>query len=237
MSHELIPYAEVHDREERGSIGITAITRLKHADLWAAAKKFEHGRGKIKEGQYGGQAAMARKLKIPNYALGKWINLQGCPPKEPTGKWTAERLLRLETILLKLTGKSLDELFPDELRANIAFLRSPKQFERTAQIETRALARYAIATRDRMLESQNLEFDRPTEEDLQDSIQKALEKLSTYERRVLELRFGLNGHEPHTLEQCAPIIGVLRERIRQIESRALRRIDCRLLQKFVEECN
>ena len=224
MPHKLIPYDDVRTREERAAIGITAITRLKHADLWAAAKKFEHGPGEENTRQYGGQRAMARKLKIHPCTFGQWINLQDCPPKEPRGKWTVKRLLQLEIDLFELTGKSLDELFPDELRANVEFLRAPKQFERTAQIETRALSHYAIATRDRMLESQNLEFDRLTNEDLQNCLESELTTLSSRERQIIELRFGLNGNEPHTLEQCGELFRVTKDRIRQIEAKAIRKL-------------
>lgn len=45
--------------------------------------------------------------------------------------------------------------------------------------------------------------------------------LSERERRVLELRFGLNENESHTLEEASKKFGVTRERIRQIERDAL----------------
>jgi RNA polymerase primary sigma factor len=42
---------------------------------------------------------------------------------------------------------------------------------------------------------------------------------------VLEARFGLNDREPATLEQVGAEIGVTRERVRQIETRALRELE------------
>lgn len=50
------------------------------------------------------------------------------------------------------------------------------------------------------------------------------EGVSPYERRVLELRFGLNGTEEVSLQQAAELLGLSRERIRQIEARALRKL-------------
>mgnify|MGYP001070315357 CR=1 FL=1 len=52
-------------------------------------------------------------------------------------------------------------------------------------------------------------------------IQQALELLSDRERTIISLRFGLFDGEPQTLEDVGRIFGVTRERIRQIESRAL----------------
>ena len=48
--------------------------------------------------------------------------------------------------------------------------------------------------------------------------------LSHRERRVIELRFGLDGEEPKTLEEVGQRFGVTRERIRQIESKTLNKL-------------
>jgi RNA polymerase primary sigma factor len=53
---------------------------------------------------------------------------------------------------------------------------------------------------------------------------RLLAKLSARERRVLELRFGVGERKPHTLEEVGHVFGVTRERIRQIESKALSRL-------------
>jgi len=55
-------------------------------------------------------------------------------------------------------------------------------------------------------------------------LQVALEKLSDRMRHVLELRFGLAGETPKTLEEVGTELGVTRERVRQLESRALREL-------------
>jgi RNA polymerase primary sigma factor len=54
-----------------------------------------------------------------------------------------------------------------------------------------------------------------------DDIEQALAALPVRERRVIELRFGLHGAQPATLDEVGRIFGVTRERIRQIESRTL----------------
>jgi RNA polymerase primary sigma factor len=55
-------------------------------------------------------------------------------------------------------------------------------------------------------------------------LQTALEQLSERMRHVLELRFGLTGAVPKTLEEVGAELGVTRERVRQLESRALREL-------------
>jgi RNA polymerase primary sigma factor len=52
----------------------------------------------------------------------------------------------------------------------------------------------------------------------------ALSRLTPRMRRVLALRFGLDGENPQTLEQVGVGLGITRERVRQLESRALREL-------------
>ncbi len=53
---------------------------------------------------------------------------------------------------------------------------------------------------------------------------RALAMLAERERRVLELRFGLNGESPRTLDEVGRVFGVTRERVRQIENHALKKL-------------
>ena len=59
---------------------------------------------------------------------------------------------------------------------------------------------------------------------LQQDIDKVLANLSPKEATIIELRYGLHGNKPCTLEELGKIFGVTRERIRQIESAALRKM-------------
>jgi len=52
----------------------------------------------------------------------------------------------------------------------------------------------------------------------------ALEQLNPRMRRVLSLRFGLDGESPRTLEEVGTQLGITRERVRQLETRALREL-------------
>ncbi len=57
-----------------------------------------------------------------------------------------------------------------------------------------------------------------------EALREALENLGDRERRVLELRYGLDGRTPHTLEDVARTFSVTRERIRQIENQSLKKL-------------
>jgi RNA polymerase primary sigma factor len=58
-----------------------------------------------------------------------------------------------------------------------------------------------------------------------EDIDRALESLPDRERKVIELRFGLKGEQPRTLEEVGRAFGVTRERIRQIENNTLKKLE------------
>lgn len=62
------------------------------------------------------------------------------------------------------------------------------------------------------------------ESDLSTSLNSWLDELSEKQREVVARRFGLRGHEPSTLEEVGREIGLTRERVRQIQVEALRRL-------------
>lgn len=59
---------------------------------------------------------------------------------------------------------------------------------------------------------------------LKEQLNDVLKTLTPREAQVLRLRFGLEGGHPHTLEEVGEIFNVTRERIRQIEAKALRKL-------------
>lgn len=72
--------------------------------------------------------------------------------------------------------------------------------------------------------SQPSPVDQASRELLKESLEDVFATLSDREARVLKFRFGLNGNKPMTLEEVGREFGVTRERIRQIEAKALRKL-------------
>ena len=73
-------------------------------------------------------------------------------------------------------------------------------------------------------ESQLSPYDATSKQLLKENVEEVLGMLSERENKVLRLRFGLDGQRPLTLEEVGREFGVTRERIRQIEAKALRKL-------------
>jgi RNA polymerase primary sigma factor len=67
-------------------------------------------------------------------------------------------------------------------------------------------------------------YERAAEILTNEALREALENLNYRERRVLELRYGLGGEHPRTLDEIGRTFNVTRERIRQIENHALKKL-------------
>ena len=67
-------------------------------------------------------------------------------------------------------------------------------------------------------------YERAAEVLTKEALREALENLSYRERRVLELRYGLGGEHPRTLDEVGRTFNVTRERIRQIENQSLKKL-------------
>ena len=76
------------------------------------------------------------------------------------------------------------------------------------------------------IEDENIQgpVDATANQLLKEQLETILDSLSARERAVLEMRFGLKDGEAHTLEEVGRAFGVTRERVRQIESKALRKL-------------
>ncbi|MGH7481480.1 MAG: sigma-70 family RNA polymerase sigma factor, partial [Longimicrobiales bacterium] len=66
------------------------------------------------------------------------------------------------------------------------------------------------------------------------TIEEALATLKEREAKVLRLYFGLDGQEPMTLEEIGSLLGITRERVRQIKERALTRLRHASRARFLE---
>jgi RNA polymerase primary sigma factor len=68
-------------------------------------------------------------------------------------------------------------------------------------------------------------FEVASENLRRDNVRRALAALPTREREVIEMRFGLTGEQPRTLEEVGRAFNVTRERIRQIENHTLKKLE------------
>jgi RNA polymerase primary sigma factor len=72
------------------------------------------------------------------------------------------------------------------------------------------------------------------EKDLSDQTDSALSSLSLREQKVLRMRFGIGERQDYTLEEVGKVLGVTRERVRQIEAKAIRRLRHPTRAKFLK---
>ncbi len=73
-------------------------------------------------------------------------------------------------------------------------------------------------------ENEKSPTDNAIDNNLQENIKKSLSTLTPREETVIRLRYGIDDHKPKTLEEVGIIFNVTRERIRQIEAKALRKL-------------
>ena len=59
---------------------------------------------------------------------------------------------------------------------------------------------------------------------LQDTLEEVLRQLSEREMKIIQLRFGLDGEGPFTLEETGRMLGITRERVRQIQEKAMTKL-------------
>jgi len=80
-------------------------------------------------------------------------------------------------------------------------------------------------------------LERTVDRELREKIEDTLRVLNQREEEIIRLRFGIGRDMPYTLEEIGRVMGLSRERVRQIEATALRKIqatqECRDLREFL----
>ncbi|MEB2287326.1 MAG: sigma-70 family RNA polymerase sigma factor [Anaerolineae bacterium] len=187
--------------------------------LIRAARKFEYQRGHkfstyatwwIRQAVSRAVADQGRTIRVPVH-MGDQIN----------------RLRRISTQLTQELGRdpTSDELAdamdttPDKISTLIEISRRPISLE--TPIEEDADSEYGDFIEDK---NSPQPAEVVTQNLLREHLQQALARLPEREAHILELRYGLQDGETHTLEEVGRQIGVTRERVRQLEAQALNRL-------------
>ncbi|MGZ5792849.1 MAG: sigma-70 family RNA polymerase sigma factor [Croceibacterium sp.] len=155
-------------------------------------------------------ADKARTIRIPAHIVEKLNKIGRAERKLVTGlgrEPTTEEIA-------EVTG-----IEPDEVESVKRFAQVPISLEKPVGDEDQSEFGQFIA--DEHAESP---YERAVEIVTHEALRKALENLGYRERRVLELRYGLGGEHPRTLDEVGRKFNVTRERIRQIENHSLTKL-------------
>ncbi len=139
---------------------------------------------------------------------------------------TINRMARIERQLTQKLGRAPT---PEELAEELGL--KPEKVVELKRVSQEPVSLAAPVGEDATELGELIEDDRqrPLERELadqqrHDTLAGLVEALPYSERTILELRYGLAGNQPHTLEEVGRRFGVTRERVRQIETRTLRRL-------------
>ncbi|HEX7017671.1 MAG TPA: RNA polymerase sigma factor RpoD [Patescibacteria group bacterium] len=117
-------------------------------------------------------------------------------------------------------GKAMEDMDPDKVREILKIAQNTTSLESpVGDSEDDSVLGDFIAD-DRQISP----YEATSQQMLRENIDEVLAALSDREAKVLKMRFGLNGGKMMTLEEVGQKFGVTRERIRQIEAKALRKL-------------
>lgn len=155
------------------------------------------------------QRQLAEKAGLNKTVISHYETMHITPSKE-----TAEKIANA-------LGVKAEKVFPEFLNMVSDYV--PKTEIKYAQLSVQALEAYNEKHKFLMEDNTSPE-DTFRRNDIYDKIEESLYHLTERERKVIRMRYGLDGEDPHTLEEVGNEFDVHRERIRQIEMKALSKL-------------
>ena len=140
-----------------------------------------------------------------------------------------------ERHILNETG---EEATPEMLAERVGI--SPAKVRALQEMMQQPISLHSIISEDKVLEDTiaDQEASKPSDssdlENLKEAVAKLLDVLTERERKIVCMHFGINGEEPQTLTTIGRELGLSRERIRQLELRALHKLRLPSALKIVE---
>jgi RNA polymerase sigma factor (sigma-70 family) len=182
---------------------ITYIAKARLTPLWELVKTC------------GSQQAAARLIGINPSEFSNWLSLSSYPREIDDRRRYPDREDVISNVAL-YCGATMEEIWPAELRAAIDEKRIVREAERVVDVEPGTLIGHSSSPPNAqlMLESQ----------ERKDLIMRSLKMLSYRQREVLKLRYGLGDGIQYSLDDVAKVFRVTKERIRQIEMKAIAKL-------------